>query len=240
MVYTSEHPFVYATADVVAFGLRPDQGFSVLLVKRGSAPYRGRWALPGGFVDEREDLERAARRELREETGVSGRWLRLEQLGAYGAPRRDPRHRVISVAFLAVLPPGVAAVAGDDAADVGWLPVRELLGSRRLAFDHGRILADAVERLRDLLEHTTLAAAFLAEAFTIAELRRVYEQVWDQQLDPGNFQRRVTGTSGFLEPTGERLRSERGRPAALYRVGDVVRIRPPLARDPRSDTRDPS
>ena len=234
MVYTSEHPFVYATADVVAFGLRPEEGFSVLLVKRGGAPYRGRWALPGGFVEPREDLERAARRELREETGVSGRRLRLEQLGAYGAPRRDPRHRVISVAFVAVLPPDAAAVAGDDAADVGWLPVAELLGSRRLAFDHGRILADAVERLRERLESTSLATAFLAGTFTVAELRRVYEQVWDQPLDPGNFQRRVTGTSGFVEPTGEHVPSPRGRPAALFRAGEVARIRPPLARDPGS------
>lgn len=234
MVYTSEHPFVYATADVVAFGLRPEERFSVLLVKRGGAPYRGRWALPGGFVEPREDLEQAARRELREETGVSGRGLRLEQLGAYGAPRRDPRHRVISVAFVAVLPPDSAAVAGDDAADVGWLPVSELLGSRRLAFDHVRILADAVERLRERLESTSLATAFLPAEFTIAELRRVYEQVWDQPLDPGNFQRRVTGTSGFVEPTGERVPRGKGRPAALFRAGAVVRIRPPLMRDPGS------
>ena len=234
MVYTSEHPFVYATADVVAFGIRPDRGFSVLLVRRGAAPYRGRWALPGGFVDEREDLEPAARRELREETGVGGPWLRLEQLGAYGAPRRDPRHRVVSVAFLAVLPPDVAAVAGDDAAAVAWRPVADLLGSRRLAFDHGRILADAVERLRDRLESTSLATAFLGETFTVAELRRVYEQVWDQPLDPGNFQRKVTGTLGLVEATGERLPSGRGRPAALFRAGRASRIRPPLLRDPGS------
>jgi 8-oxo-dGTP diphosphatase len=234
VVYTSEYPFVYATADVVGFGLRPDQGFSVLLVKRGSAPYRGRWAFPGGFVDEREDLEPAARRELREETGVGGSRLRLDQLGAYGAPRRDPRHRVISVAFVAVLPPDVAAVAGDDAADVGWLPVAGLLGSRRLAFDHGRILADAVAWLRERLESTTLATAFLGETFTIAELRRVYELVWDQPLDPGNFQRRATGASGFVEPTGEQVPSGRGRPAALFRAGPVTRLRPPLLRDPGS------
>ena len=234
MVYTSEHPFVYATADVVAFGVLPQHGLSVLLVKRGSAPYRGRWALPGGFVGEREDLERAARRELGEETGVSGAHLRLEQLGAYGAPRRDPRHRVISVAFTTVLPPDVALRAGDDASDAAWRPVSGLLGGRRLAFDHVRILADAVDRLRDRLETSSLATAFLAESFTVAELRRVYEQVWDQPLDPGNFQRRVTGASGFLEATGERLPSERGRPAALYRAGRVVALRPPLLRDPGS------
>lgn len=239
MVHTSEYPFVYATADVVAFGIRPDQGFCVLLVRRGRAPYRGRWALPGGFVDQREDLEQAARRELREETGVAGPWLRLEQLGAYGAPRRDPRHRVISVVFTAVLPPDVAAVAGDDAAAVGWLPVTDLLdhqrepprAGRRLAFDHARILADAVERLRDRLESTSLATSFLAETFTVAELRRVYELVWDQPLDPGNFQRKVTGTSGLVEATGERLPSGRGRPAALFRAGRAARIRPPLLRD---------
>ena len=234
MVYTSEHPFVYATADVVAFGVLPDEGFSVLLVKRGGAPYRGRWAFPGGFVDQGEDLEPAARRELREETGVHGERLRLEQLGAYGAPRRDPRHRVISVAFTTVLPPDVAVSAGDDASDARWRPVAGLLGGKKLAFDHGRILADAVERLRERLESSSIATGFLGETFTVADLRRVYEQVWDQPLDPGNFQRRVTGTSGFLEATGKRLPRERGRPAALYRAGEVVRIRPPLLRDPGS------
>ncbi len=230
MTYTSEYPFVYLTADVLAFALRPDTGLSVLLVKRGSPPYKGRWALPGGFVDEREDLVRAARRELREETGVSGRRLRLEQLGAYGAPRRDPRHRVVSVAWWTVLGPDVVPAAGDDAGEVAWLPVDELVGSRRMAFDHATIVADGLERLRSSLERSTWALTFLSEEFTVAELRSVYETVWGRPLDPGNFQRKVTGVPGLLEDTGRRVGSARGRPAGLYRPGPATEIRPPLAR----------
>jgi 8-oxo-dGTP diphosphatase len=230
VVYTSEYPFVYLTADVVAFALRPDTGLSVLLVKRGGAPYKGRWALPGGFVDEREDLVRAARRELQEETGVPARRVHLEQLGAYGAPRRDPRHRVVSVAWWTVLGPEVVPAPGDDAGEVAWLPVEEMVGSRRLAFDHATILADGVDRLRSSVERSTWALAFLPEEFTVAELRSVYEAVWERPLDPGNFQRKVTGVPGLLEDTGRRVASARGRPAGLFRAGRATEIRPPLSR----------
>ena len=230
MPYTSDYPFVYLTADVVAFSLRPGTGLSVLMVRRGNPPYRGRWAFPGGFVDENEDIERAARRELQEETGISGRRLRLRQLGAYGAPRRDPRHRVVSVAWLTGLPEDVEPQAGDDASGAEWLPVEDLTGSRRLAFDHARILADALERLRDDLQDTTLALTFLAEEFTVADLRAVYESVWEQPLDPGNFQRKVTGVPGLLEDTGYRTDGARGRPATLYRAGTATAITPPLLR----------
>ena len=231
MTYASDLPFVCLTADVVAFSLQPDTGLSVLMVKRGSPPYRGRWAFPGGLVDEREDLERAARRELREETGVAGRWLELEQLRTYGAPRRDPRGRVVTVAWLTVVPADVAVGAGDDAAEVGWLPVAELPGSRVLAFDHPLILADALERLRGNLERTPLATRFLPAEFTIGELREVYEAVWDRSLDPGNFQRKVTGTAGLVEETGRRTEGGRGRPAALVRAGEATDIWPPMSRD---------
>lgn len=229
MVYTSEFPFVYLTADVVAFSVRPDLGLAVLLVKRANPPYRGRWAFPGGFVDEGEGVERAARRELREEAGIGGRWLRLDQLGAYGAPRRDPRHRVVSVAWLAAVPTDIAVRAGDDAADARWLPVQELLGSRRLAFDHAKILADAVDRLRLDLEKTTIATRFLPAEFTIAELREVYEAGWDRPLDPGNFQRKVTGVPGMVEDTGHRTEGGRGRPATLFRAGQASQLWPPMS-----------
>jgi len=228
--YTSEYPFVYLTADVVAFSIRPESGLSVLLVRRGSPPFRGRWALPGGFVDEREEVERAARRELQEETGVTSRRLRLEQLGAYGAPRRDPRHRVVSVAHWTVLPPDVVPAAGDDAGEAAWLPVEELLGPRKLAFDHATILAEALERLRASLERSTWGLAFLPPEFTVAELRGVYETVWGSPLDPGNFQRKVSGVPGLLQDTGRQAGSARGRPATLYRAGPATEIRPPLAR----------
>ena len=229
MTYTSEYPFVYLTADVVAFSLRPDTGLSVLMVRRGNPPYQGRWAFPGGFVDEGEDIEKAARRELREETGVGGRRVRLRQLGAYGAPRRDPRHRVVSVAWLTALPADVDPTAGDDASHAAWLPVGDLT-PRKVAFDHATILADALERLRTDLQHTTLALSFLPEEFTVADLRAVYEAVWEQPLDPGNFQRKVTGVSGLLEDTGYRTDGARGRPATLYRAGGATAITPPLLR----------
>ena len=230
-MYTSEYPFVYLTSDVVALAVRPDEGLSVLVVKRGGTPYKGRWAFPGGFVDDREDVERAARRELREETGVTGRRVELHQLGAYTSPRRDPRHRVVSVAHVAVLPEALAPTAGDDAASADWLPVDELLASRRMAFDHGQILADAVDWVRDRLERTTLATRFLAPEFTVSELREVYEAVWGRPLDPGNFQRKVTGAEGLLEDTGERKVGGRGRPAALFRAGPASEIWPPMSRE---------
>jgi 8-oxo-dGTP diphosphatase len=230
VTYTSEYPFVYLTADVVAFSLRPDTGLSVLMVRRASPPYQGRWAFPGGFVDEGEDIERAARRELREETGITGRRLRLRQLGAYGAPRRDPRHRVVSVAWLTAVPASVEPTAGDDASHAEWLPVAELTSPRRVAFDHATILKDGLERLRTDLQHTTLALSFLPEEFTVADLRAVYEAVWDQPLDPGNFQRKVTGVEGLLDDTGYRTDGARGRPATLYRAGPATAISPPLLR----------
>lgn len=229
-MYTSEYPFVYLTADVVAFSVRPDSGFSVLLVRRGGAPYKGRWALPGGFVDEGEDVERAARRELREETGVPARSMHLQQVGAYTAPRRDPRHRVVSVAWLTAVAADVEPVAGDDAAHAAWLPVAEL-EPRRLAFDHARILADAVQRIRDALERTPWATRFLPAEFTVAELRAVYEAVWDRPLDPGNFQRKVTSVPGLLEDTGYLTAGGRGRPAALFAAGPATEIWPPLSRE---------
>jgi 8-oxo-dGTP diphosphatase len=202
----------------------------VLMVRRGSPPHKGRWAFPGGFVDEREDVARAARRELKEETGIGGRRLRLEQLGAYTAPRRDPRHRVVSVAWLAAVPADLTPVAGDDASHADWLPVEEQLGSRRLAFDHAKILADALGRLRSRLETTSLATDLLPPEFTVAELREVYEAVWDRALDPGNFQRKVTRVPGLLEETGRRSDGGRGRPATIYRAGPERQIWPPLSR----------
>ncbi|MFT3874296.1 MAG: NUDIX domain-containing protein [Nocardioides sp.] len=218
MVYTSEYPIFYVTADVAIFTISDDE-LCVLLIRRGSAPHRGSLALPGGFVDPGEDLIEAARRELEEETGVTG--VVLEQLGTYGTPRRDPRGRVVSVAHLAVLPEPVQAHAGDDAADVRWVPIAPLLaGRRRIAFDHRRILTDALERVRAKLEYTTLATAFVGMEFTLSELRHVYEVIWDTQFDAGNFQRKMRRTEDFVVETGESRPSAvgRGRPAALFRA----------------------
>ncbi len=224
-------PTVSVAADLVAFSRRPDTGLSVLLVKRRFDPHKGRLAFPGGFVEQKEDLPKAAAREFLEETGLKLGRTPLHQLGAYGNPRRDSRGRVISVVHVALLGPDREPVAGDDAAAADWYPVADLLGSRRLAFDHATILADAWDWLGRRLEHDLAAADLVGPEFTIAELREVYEEVWGRPLDPGNFQRKVTGIPGLLEDTGARSSGGRGRPAALYRLGDVRTLRPALSRD---------
>jgi 8-oxo-dGTP diphosphatase len=217
------------TVDLVVLTVRGDD-LLVLVIRRGVAPYRGRWALPGGFVDEDEDLLDGAERELREETGVSMR-AHLEQLATYGAPRRDPRGRVITVAYLALVPGLEDATAGSDAADARWVPVRELLNDKaRLAFDHRRILGDGVERARAKLEYSPLGIGFCAEEFTIAELRRVYEAVWGTTLDPRNFHRKVTGTRGFVVETGRTTTRDGGRPAQLFRKGQAALLHPAMLR----------
>jgi len=222
-------PFA-VTVDLVVFTIR-DERLCVLAVRRGGAPYRGRWALPGGFVEEDEGLLDAARRELAEETGLDDLSVHLEQLATYGSPKRDPRTPVVSVAHLALAAALPDPAAGTDAADARWRPVEELLTDRsRLAFDHGLILEDGLERARAKLEYSPLATAFCAEEFTVAELRRVYEVVWGVELDPRNFHRKVTGSPGFLAPTGRRTTHNGGRPAQLYRRGGATLLNPPITR----------
>jgi len=230
VAYTSEYPFVYVTVDIVVLTIR-DDALHALVVRRGEDPYKGRWALPGGFVGQDEDLEDAAVRELHEETAVSPGDVRLEQLRTYGDPERDPRHRVVSVAWLAVLPAGPVPTAGTDAAEAEWRPVDALLKRGQLAFDHAHILADGVERARAKLEYSNLALAFVNREFTIADLRRVYETVWGRELDAGNFHRKVTGAAGLVEPTGRLRTQERGRPAELYVAGRAASVHPPLTRE---------
>lgn len=216
--------------DIVLLTIRHEE-LEVLLVNR-SAPAPGQLALPGGFVLPDEDLPEAALRELGEETAVLVDVRHLEQLRTYGRPGRDPRGRVVSVAYLAITPHPPEPRAGTDAIGAGWHPAGRLPGRRGgLAFDHGTILADGVERARAKLEYTTLAAAFCQADFTVAELRRIYEIVWDTQLDPRNFHRKLTSTD-FLEPTGQATTRDGGRPAALYRVrGDATGVmNPPLLR----------
>ncbi len=174
-----------------------------------------------------EAVDDAAARELVEETGVAG--LHLEQLGTYGEPRRDPRMRVVSVAYLALAPDLPVPVAGTDAAAASWVPVAEV---GALAFDHARILGDGVERARAKLEYTSLGTAFCGVEFTVAELRRVYEIVWGVSLDPRNFHRKVTGVEGMLEATGETTSRDGGRPAAVFRRGPAGVLYPPLVRAP--------
>jgi 8-oxo-dGTP diphosphatase len=222
----SDFPPFAVTVDLVVLTVRED-ALCALLVRRGEEPFLGQWALPGGFVRVDEAVDDAAARELAEETGVSG--LFLEQLGTYGEPGRDPRMRVVSVAYLALAPDLPVPVAGTDAAAASWVPVEEVSA---LAFDHARILSDGVERARAKLEYTALGTAFCPAEFTVAELRRVYEIVWGVALDPRNFHRKVTGVGGLLVATGETTSRDGGRPAALYRRGDAGVLSPPLVRAP--------
>jgi 8-oxo-dGTP diphosphatase len=221
---------VAVTVDLVVFTIRDDQ-LCALAIRRGIPPYRGRWALPGGFVQDDEGLLEAARRELTEETALGELPVHLEQLATFGEPKRDPRMRVVSVAYLAFGPDLPEPRAGTDAADARWRLVADLLSSSaRLAFDHDQILTDGLERARAKLEYSPLATAFCAQEFTVAELRHVYEVVWGIGLDPRNFHRKVTGSPGFLVPTGKRTTRNGGRPALLYRRGKATVLNPPISR----------
>ena len=224
------------TVDLVVLTIR-DGRLAVLLVKRAGHPFVGMWALPGGFSEADETLDRAAERELCEETSITSVEGHLEQLGTYGDPGRDPRMRVISVAYLVMLADLPVPQAGDDAAEAQWWPVDDLAdGTGPLAFDHDRILADGIERVRAKLEYTTLASSFVEAPFTLSDLRRVYETVWGVPLHAANFARKVLGVDGFVEPIGEQQSSAagRGRPAALYRPGPATALTPAMLR-PGSD-----
>jgi 8-oxo-dGTP diphosphatase len=223
-------PKVFVTVDLVVLTVREGR-FCVLLVRRAVEPFAGRWALPGGFVLDGEDLADAAGRELAEETGLADLPVHLEQLATYGAPDRDPRGRVVTVAHLAVGPGLPDPVAGSDAEQAWWHDVEDALGAGvDLCFDHARILADGVERARAKLEYTPLAAAFCPAPFTVAELRAVYEAVWGVPLDPRNFHRKVTGAAGFLTPADGTTTRNGGRPARLYSAGPAPVLQPALLR----------
>ncbi|RSM56788.1 NUDIX hydrolase [Actinoplanes sp. ATCC 53533] len=224
-------PLVLLAVDLVILTLR-DSHLRVLLVERGVDPYRGEMALPGGFLNHLgEDIGDAAQRELAEETGLAVDSLHLEQLGLYGAPGRDPRGRVISVAYLAILPRLPWPVAGTDAAGAHWEPAERVLsGSLRVAFDHRRIVTDGVERARQKLERSTLATAFCGSVFTLAELKRVYEAVWGVRLDPRNFYRKVQSADGFVVAAGSARAADSGRLARLFRAGPSKVLYPPMVR----------
>ncbi|MGW5092777.1 NUDIX hydrolase [Streptomyces coelicoflavus] len=224
-------PFA-VTVDLAVLTLRAG-ALHALLVERGQKPYAGRWALPGGFLLPEESAETAAGRELAEETGLADvTGLHLEQLRTYSEPGRDPRMRVVSVAFAALLPDPPEPHGGGDAAEARWMPYDE---AEDLAFDHDRILADARDRVGAKLEYTCLATAFCPAEFTLGELQQVYETVWGTALDRPNFRRKVLATPGFVEavPGAARLTGGRGKPAALYRAGPATTLHPPLLRTPR-------
>jgi 8-oxo-dGTP diphosphatase len=216
----SQFPAFAVTVDVVILTMS-DAKLQVLLVRRGEAPFEGMWALPGGFKRPDETLDEAARRELAGETGVESS-SPLTQFGAYGDPGRDPRMNVVTIGYRAVLRDVGPLAAGTDAAAASLIPVDDVLnGNLDLAFDHVRIVRDAVERIRLELEYTGVATAFVGKTFTLAELRSVYEAAWGVQLDAANFRRSILAEDGWVIPTGRRAQPgpSGGRPAELYRAG---------------------
>ena len=187
------------------------------------------WEIPEGGGPKHEPPLEAAKRELREETGLALDPAHLEQLASFGRPDRDPRARTVSVAYLGVLPALPQPVAGTDAAEAAWWPVDAML-DEPLPFDHDLILRAGVERARSKLEYSTLATAFVGPTFTIADLRRVYETAWGSALDPGNFHRKVLGSTGFVRRVDGERSGSRGRPAALYERGEATLLHPPILR----------
>ncbi|ASR36976.1 NUDIX hydrolase [Prauserella marina] len=230
-------PPVLLAVDLVILTLRGGE-LHVLLVERGIEPFAGHQALPGGFLNNAsEDIVAAAHRELYEEAGLDAGRLYLEQLGAYGAPGRDPRGRVVSVAYLAIAPGLPEPEPGTDAADADWAPVAAVMcGDLSVAFDHRQIVADGLERARDKLERFPLATAFCPERFTITDLQQVYEAVWGTRLDARNFARKVHALPGFIVAEPSTRRMTRGRPAQLFRAGPNTVLSPPLARPAGSMT----
>ena len=202
------------SVDLVIFTINDDQ-LQILLVKRIEHPAKGRWALPGGFIDIHRDatLEDCARRKLLEKTGVKAPYL--EQLKSYGSQDRDPRGWVATAVYFALLASDTVNLGGNQE-DVCWWPIKGDTVDVELAFDHNQIVTDAVERLRSKLEYTHIAVHLLASEFTLPELQKTYEVILQQQLDKSSFRRRVMDAE-MLEEIKGKLREGIGRPAQLYR-----------------------
>src|ERR1700730_5246010 len=221
--YRYQCPPPAVAVDLVIFTLLENQ-LQLLLIERGVEPYRGAWALPGGFVRIDEDLADAAQRELREETGIGEAYL--EQVGAFGSPKRDPRERVVSVAYFAIISADkVALKAGSDAHALAWHPYTALPS---VAFDHAHIIAAAKAKLVDKISRTTLALEFLPPEFTLTELQQVFEGVRGEAIDKRNFRKWVE-TLSFIKPTGRLRRGAQHRPAALYKASGKGHIPVPAA-----------
>jgi 8-oxo-dGTP diphosphatase len=209
----NDYPHPSVTVDLVIFTIAEDD-LQVLLIRRGLEPFRGRWALPGGFVEIGESLEQAAARELKEEVGVTN--VYLEQLYTFGDPKRDPRGRVISVAYFALVDAErQRIVAASDAADAAWCSVFDPELRARLAFDHKKILDTAVWRLRNKIEWTTVGYELLPKKFTLSELQRVYEIILQRPVDKRNFRKKILA-QGQVQELNETRSDVAHRPARLY------------------------
>lgn len=207
----SKYPRPSVAVDLVVFGYETRR-LSVLLVKRGIEPFKGKWALPGGFVRENESLEETARRELQEEAGVAE--IYLEQLYTFGDVTRDPRGRVLSVSYLALVKPeDYRLVASTDASDAKWVPLTEL---PPLAFDHQRIIETGHQRLKNKIRYEPIGFELLPKLFTLSQLQEIYETVLESELDKRNFRKKILGY-GFLKETDKKIEKVPYRQPTLYR-----------------------
>ncbi len=211
MAFTYQYPRAALTVDCVVFGFDESE-LKVLLIQRGLEPFKGKWALPGGFVRVDETLDAAARRELEEEAGLKE--VFLEQLYTFGEVARDPRERVVSVAYYALVKLAAHATrATTDAADARWFPISEV---PKLAFDHADILAAALARLKGKVRYQPIGFELLPPKFTLSQLQHLYEAVLATKLDKRNFRKKVL-SFGLLLPLKETQMAGRHRPAQLFR-----------------------
>ena len=207
--YHYKYPHPSVTTDCVIFGFDGTR-MKVLLVQRGIEPYKGRWAFPGGFLQMDESAEEGALRELREETGLSGAFIR--QFHTFSAPNRDPRERVITIAFYALV--RIEEVTGgDDAADARWFALDEV---PQLAFDHDQILRTAEQALRQQIHFEPVGFELLPEKFTLRELQNLYEAILGVRFDKRNFSNKINRL-GLLEPLDEKVNPSRKKEATLFR-----------------------
>ncbi len=209
--YTYEFPRPALSVDIVIFSVW-NESLQILLIQRGSSPFKDHWAIPGGFVKIDESLEDAVCRELKEETNLEAAYL--EQLYTYGHPERDPRGRVVTVAYFALVPPRAVnnVQGGSDAIKADWFPIENIPA---VAFDHQEIIQYALRRLRYKLEYSAVGFELLPDEFTLSELQKTYEIILGERIDKRNFRRRIL-SAGVIEETAH-MRSGEGRPARLYR-----------------------
>ena len=211
MSHSYQFPRAALTVDVVVFAL-DDEDLKVMLIQRDLAPYAGQWALPGGFVRVDETLDDAARRELQEETGLKE--IFLEQLYTFGAVKRDPRERVVTIAYYALVNlVGHDVHASTDARNAAWFPINDL---PKLAFDHDHILKAAYDRLRGKVRYQPIGFELLPEKFTLRQLQHLYEVILDRELDKRNFRKKVL-SMGIVKETSDIEKDVAHRAARLFR-----------------------
>jgi 8-oxo-dGTP diphosphatase len=204
---------IKVAVDAIVFGYSKSDGVSVILVQRKYEPFKNGWAIPGGFVLEEESLEEAVRRELVEETGIEVNYL--EQLYTFGEPKRDPRQRIIAIAYVGLVKASQyqELKASTDAANAKWFSIKKL---PVLAFDHKQILAAAIARLRAKVRYQPIGFELLDKKFPFADLEKLYTALLDKEMNRRNFSKKIL-SFGFLEETGELSKSEgKGRPSKMY------------------------